>query len=431
MTHVGQRIENTENAGVPPNTAVAASESHYVTAVDEAVNYVDRDAGEIAHTESLPSFFGPVLRNPDDARLYDPRAAYDQIDDSFYLLAAVREEDGGEVHDTYYVVAASQSADPAGDWNLTRIDADQPDGHWVEFPGLAWDENHVYLTGNVFEASDEFQRAQFVGVDKHELLWRSEVTYNLIDGLETSDGTPAFRTFPSQNYGWGTSGTAWLIWASSTGGSTVEVLEVPDPLQSGLDEVVAHAVDVPDYRGVPGAAEQIDTNATLRVIGSCFVRRGVIVDDSLWCAHAVGYDTDGDGELETRIDWYEIDLGGPVEAVQASDVTPTEGSVWAPAVEHDGSGRTAIVSTYSSPTGVPKLLVHHRRPWNGDGVMYTDVLHESDSSYDPELEEAPWGDYNGVARDPTADGQFVGYGQYAVDESVNGNYGRVTTNFGV
>lgn len=433
MAHVDHAIVDPERGGSPPGAAVAASDTHYVTAVEDEVTFVDRADRSRVYDASLASFFEPVLERPKRAAVSDPRAAYDPIDDAFYLVAAVQESDGDGVTDSYLVVGAGQQGDPTRGWNYTRLDPGLPTGYWVSFPGLGFDENCVYLTANVYDDERTYARSQFLAADKHELLWRSSVTYNRIDGLGTAGDVRAFQTFPCQNYGWSAGGSAWCIWAPYFGGSHVEVMEIADPLQATPDDVVRHEVSVPDFETAPTSAAQPGTDDGLQVVGASFVRRGVIVDDSLWCAHAVGYDTDGDGERESRIDWYEIDLGGPIEARQASDVTPKGGYAWAPAIEHDRSGATAMLSYYASDSGPATIVTHYRTADRKRGEMSTKLIEWGESGYDtPDRSGTEfWGEYFGLARDPTSDAQFVGYGQYPASEAVDGDYDRLTVNFGV
>ncbi|HXJ61346.1 MAG TPA: hypothetical protein VNU68_32280, partial [Verrucomicrobiae bacterium] len=125
----------------PPDTHGAVGLNHVMTVLNSQVRIQDRN-GNVISTVSLNTFW-QSLGSPN---AFDPRALYDPYADRFIFTA------GGDAMTprSSVLVAVSQTGDPTGGWMLSRVDADQNNLTWADFPAVAFNKNWVVVTVNMF-----------------------------------------------------------------------------------------------------------------------------------------------------------------------------------------------------------------------------------------------------------------------------------------
>ena len=81
---------------------------------------------------------------------FDPKCFYDPVENRFVVLALEHYDDTAE---SWITLAISDDSDPNGIWYKYRTWSVVTDGGtdwWVDYPGLGFDQDAIYVTGNLF-----------------------------------------------------------------------------------------------------------------------------------------------------------------------------------------------------------------------------------------------------------------------------------------
>ena len=127
----------------PPDTHGAAGPNHLVEVVNTTLAWYLKD-GTRQSIQDLNTFLAPA---GSQGNVFDPKVVYDSYAGRF--VVAVLDSDTT----TYssILVAVSKTSDPNAGWNFQRIDSLLTLGgntYWTDYPGLAYDDAAVYVTGN-------------------------------------------------------------------------------------------------------------------------------------------------------------------------------------------------------------------------------------------------------------------------------------------
>jgi hypothetical protein len=131
---------------IPPDPIAAAGPNHVVAVVNSAIEWYIK-SGTRQYRQSLYDFFAPLTPQDDP---FDPKVIYDQYAGRFFVACLVKVDNEGI---SRILLAVSDNSDPNGTWYLSSINSKLDINsveHWADFPGLAVDEETVYVTANLF-----------------------------------------------------------------------------------------------------------------------------------------------------------------------------------------------------------------------------------------------------------------------------------------
>lgn len=142
---------NTGFLFVPPDPMAAAGPTRIVATTNVTIRFHDKNGSLLLDT-SLRNFFaglGPQTFT------FDPKVIYDQEDGRFVVVTLERTDTalGQPANSSRILIAVSDDDDPAGLWYQAAINSMTMIGgtnHWADYPGLAVDEEAVYITNNMF-----------------------------------------------------------------------------------------------------------------------------------------------------------------------------------------------------------------------------------------------------------------------------------------
>lgn len=424
---------------VPSDSQIAAGLGKNVHAINLQVGIYNQQSGVREHLVPLERIWEPVIPEPEGGFafgfpfVFDPRARYDRGADRFVLCATQFQAgltDSGEVVDRealeegevdpgtlarppkgWWVVAVSATSDPNGDWHVYRVPPINNEG-LVDYPTLGLDRDAVYMAQNFF--GDVFEVTMVV-LDKAAMYAGEPVTVNHFTGLQNPNSSGiTFTVQPSlQPFSGGQGGTYYLVnspFAFPTG-DTLTLWEVTDP----VGEPTLECFTVPvDPFSIPPPARQPDTDAFIDTLGTRLMNADFDAG-SVWTAHAVQFDWDGDGRAVSAIKWYEVDVAS--RSVAQSGVFGEPGtSYFLPTVGADG-GDAVLTYNVSGPETFVRMDVAGRTADHTPGELEDSlVVHEGLSRYDYGEGDPVkrWGDYNGVSQDPQT-GRFWAVSQYSPD----------------
>ncbi|WP_276279443.1 hypothetical protein [Halorussus caseinilyticus] len=443
----GVNAEQTRG-GVPSDSQVAAGNGKVVHALNRQVAIFNEQAGRRQQQVRLERLWEPVIPEPEGGFVYgepfvfDPRARYDREADRFVVCATQYEPglttDGeiidretleeGELEDEqvsrpprgWWVVAVSATSNPNGEWHVYRVPPLNNEG-LVDYPTLGLDSDAIYLTQNFF---GEVFEVTMITLDKAEMYAGEPVTTHHFTGMSDPDADGlTFTVQPAlQPFSGGSSGTYYLVNSDfpTPSSGTLTLWELTDP--TGDPTLECYTLDVDPYSYPPPARQKGgDETDYVDTLGTRLMNADVD-GGSLWTAHTIQYDWDGDGRAVAAIRWYEIDVAS--RSVVQSGVYGEPGtSYYIPTVGAD-DGTAVIAHNRSGPDTYIQSLVSGRTSDYAQGRLEDSlVVQDGESNYDfgegfgTLANPLRWGDYNGVSVDPSS-GRFWTVSQYSPDVEV-------------
>ena len=168
---------------IPPDTQGTVGPSHLMVALNSEVR-IQSKTGSVTSTVSLDSFWAS-LNSPDTPEPFDPKLAYDHMIGRWIFVATSNKRSAT----SSLLIATSQTNDPTGTWDLYRVDADDTDTIWADYPSLGFNKNWIVVTYNAFAVADDaFVEARIYAFKKSDLYAGTAATHTffLDDGASTS-----------------------------------------------------------------------------------------------------------------------------------------------------------------------------------------------------------------------------------------------------
>lgn len=393
-----------QTAWNPPDPSLAVGPNHIVQTVNQTIAFFTKD-GELLFQQRLndtnePSFFDEVGVG-DFA--FDPKCFYDHYSNRFFVLAL---EVYNDIQEAYITIAISDDDDPNGIWFKYRtfsvFEIDGSD-YWVDYPGLGFDANGYYVTGNLFLLAGSgpgFGNVIFRSFDKTPLLSGSPATFTDIRDANNASVQVA------QHFG-GDNAAPYFV--SRVNSTTLRVTALDDPFANPTFTI--ESVSIPAALNPPDAPNNGGSISTLdgRLMNVHWR------DGSLWTCHGV----ESNNGNRTVARWYEISTGNWPEAgpaptlVQSGNVTGPPGfHTFFPAIYTDANNNAAMVMAYSSNSEFASVRATGRLNSDPPDTMGAIELLQAGE----ELADGRWGDYFDIAIDPNDDMTFWMVGEYQTSD---------------
>ncbi|MDH3593245.1 MAG: VCBS repeat-containing protein [Rhodospirillales bacterium] len=452
----------TENGGflsIPPDPMGAAGTDRVIAVVNRMIEARSK-TGTLLYRDSLRDFFSSLTLFS-GSRDFDPKIIYDQYEDRFLVVALELIEAGSNPNPgniSRILLAVSKTGTPASattaDWWFHAINSKTSIGgqdHWADYPGFEVDEDAVYITANMFRHVTR----SFGGVR----LWI--VDKNVVGGFYAG-GTPAVSvhdpyagggfavtTMPAQVFGAtgvGSGVGTFLVSYSgiSTGGpggiESVQVVRVDNPI-GGAPTFTQEFVDIGDIEDVGGIfgtpdlpdAPQSGTGILIEV-NDRRALDAVWHDGSLWLTTTIQPNA-GQSVGETTAHWFRLDTSGVVDSssgpgliapadqgdIHGEDIVDDLDEVYTffPSVAVNGSGDAKFGFSASASIMFAGAYVTGREAGDPPGtVQGSETVRAGVDFYirtfgTPGVDRNRWGDYSGIALDPTDDNLFWVFNEFA------------------
>jgi len=451
-------IENGGYLFIPPDSRGAAGMDHLVNVVNTVIRFHEKD-GTLDYTDSLKDFFTSL--SPVNFT-FDPKVVYDQLSDRFVVVTLeVVDGSGCSSNDnacrSRLLVAVSDDGDPNGTWYMTAIDSEvsiSGADYWLDYPGLAVDEEAIYVTGNLFRYSSE---GGAYGGSRLWVIAKGEGSGGLYDGggsVSYADYNPyavegiATTTQPAHVFGASdpSLGTYLVAYSGLSDGTNeyVEVVRLDNPL--GVPVFTQQYVAVGNIDNTASAlpdAAQLGTTETVRVNDRRAL--GAVWRDGLLYLTATIKPESGADAGQTTAHWWSLDttttVPGSIAAVEdqgdiGGEDIATGTATFFPSIAVNDLGDLVVGFSASASTIYPGAYYTSRLSGDAPGTTSgSEVLRAGiDYYYRAFGGSNRWGDYSGAMLDPDT-GCFWVYNQYASTRgTVLGSYptedGRWTTAFG-
>jgi hypothetical protein len=392
---------------IPPDPIMAAGPNHLMGLVNTSFAIFSKTGTNLQQI-SARSWFNNV--SPTN-NAFDPKVFYDHFVDRWVMVWIA----GDFATYSEILISVSDDSDPSGDWcNFVMrgdVNGSTPDSTGVDYQGVGFDEDAVYVSANNFSmVSGFFSYVKLRIIPKSTLYDPGCPAVTWTDFWDLRDptftGVTIFTVRPAHTFG--TPGVEYLINDSPfVTGMTMTLWSLTNPL-SPTPTLTGTNVPVAS-RLVPPDADQLGGSTTLIDVGGPRVRNAVYRDGSIWTAHSVA---DASGQY-ARARYVRIDVTGPTVL---EDVAFGADGCWLyyPAIMADTSSNMVMVYNQSCTDEYIGIRYTGRTTMDV-GLQPSAELKAGEANYVLEdgNERNRWGDYSGIALDPADGNRIWMYAEYA------------------
>jgi uncharacterized protein (TIGR03437 family) len=405
---------------VPPDTEGAVGPQHVVTMLNSEVQVQDRN-GAVLSKLTLDQFWSALGPFGDVA--FDPRILYDAAADRWIASAAADAKRSTSAP----LVGASQTGDPAGKWNVFRIDIGGT-GNWGDYPVLGFNGQWVAVSVNLFQAGDNggYARTNLYVFDKAQMYRGARAPYALF--------TDQSGTFvPALDYD-GLNNRMLLAQAVErfSGAGALRISEVRGAVGAETFSPGSSTVGVNDYwagsaAGDADFAPQMDSAALIDT-GDDRIQNCVYRSASLWCAQTVFLPAGA--PTRTAAQWWQVNVATG-QVMQRGRVDDPAGKYFYayPSIAVNRNGDAVMGFTRFAAGEYASAAFAFRAAGDAPGAMQPEVVFKAgEAAYRSNIPGAKsnrWGDYSATVVDPADDLGFWTIQQYAasVPSGLNGRWG--------
>jgi hypothetical protein len=404
----------------PPDCTIAAGPNDVMVAVNvDLVGYTKAGVQRFRWA-NFTALFNPVL--PAGATMFDPKIAYDHYANRWIVCIAARR---AAPPGSWIMMAVSQGPDPAGGYWLwatnASVDGSTVTNNWSDYPMLGFDTQGIYISTNQFVFNGGFSYAKVRIFNRAELYAGGVGPAHTIRwwdfwGLRNPDNSLSFSVQPACHFhGTGGNPPAYLVNAFFPRGSSLTVWTLSNPIglwtggspTLGRVSVPCRAYELPpDAVQRDGGVTRIETNDT-RLLNAVF--QSVANTQRLWTAHTSRLSWPGDTAARSVVQWYEIDIPSK-NVVQQNGFGLSGSHYYFPVIQTDIARNAVLTFGRSSSSEYAQMRQTGRRATDPlNALQGSSLVKAGDASYNG----GRWGDYFGIARDPSDARTVWMYGEYA------------------
>jgi hypothetical protein len=441
-------IDNANLTGfyqIPPDPMGAAGTDRVINVVNSSFEAWNKAGGLLWRT-SLNTLFTGTTGYLNTGG-FDPRVQYDPYTDRFVICML---EQTTSPQASRILVAVSKTGTPASgtpaDWYTFSINSAVTIGSatWADFPGLAVDEEAIYITTNQFT----FSAGTFAGhrlriIPKAPFYSGGAASFATYDPIAGAPGSVGTTGQPASVFGPGGAGPGigtYLVYFSGLNDgsfSYLQVIRVNNPLGavSFTGEFINVGGNIDNFAGgLPGMPQLGGT----RTIDSGDRRSQFAVwrNNRLWVVATVN-PVVGPNTGQATVHFWEVGTAGVVNSaspaglltnnqqgdVGGEDIAPATHTT-RPSLAVNAAGDVKIGFSASSATTYAGAYVTGRQAGDAPGTVQNSGLVRAGVAYyvrsfssNPAARNR-WGDYSGISLDPTDDRIFWIFNEYA---DVRGN----------
>ena len=343
---------------------------------------------------------------------FDPKVAYDHYVDRWIILALAYSR--GSNPASSYLISVSQSADPTGNWNNFKLDAtlngSQPSNTWADYPGLGFDHEAIYLTSNQYEFGGRFRYAKIRILNKSQLYNNQTPTWTDFWDMRDANGVKSTTIKPAHHFDSPTA--CYLVNTRYSGANYITLWRIDNPINNPVltrqASITVSSYSVPPDAEQKGSDQRIDT-------GDSRTQDTVYRDGFIYTAFTTAYNW-GSGTV-SAIRYVKINVSS-----NTAEWDATYGSdgvyYYYPAIYVDRAGNMVMVFNRSSNSEYAGVYWTYRHYWDNNAQL-SRLLKAGEGAYKlvDDSGRNRWGDYNGIALDPTEPHKIWFYGEWARDNN--------------
>ncbi len=263
-------LGNTNTGSSPMDNSVAISNGGKIISVANNSIEFYNTSGTMTYTNTIDGFFNdPTITN-----VCDPVVIYDSGADKFIFFA---QECSGNSSNSNLLICFSQSNDPNGNWWNYKFNGNPANNNtWFDYPKIAVSTNELYVTGNSFSNSGNFQESLLYQIEKNSGYSGGTVNWQYWNNITSSPFTLLPVSSGQQgNYGPG----CYLVSTQSSGSSTIDLYDLTNDMSASNETLNHYSISTTTYSPAAdgnqaGTSTQLD-NGDCRAL-SGFYQNGII-----------------------------------------------------------------------------------------------------------------------------------------------------------
>ena len=414
-------LQDTELQPPTPDFVVGPSDALMV--VNSNIGQFTK-AGVMKKLTSFQDWFADVLANtcPSNCLIFDPWIVYDQLHGHYLFLASVTPTNPQTRTFSYLLLSVSNGAAYDSGWKNWALNASM-DGNittqnWGDSWRLGFDNQAIYLSGNMYNISGNFQYAKIRVLKKTDVYNQAATTlpYQELGSaaakLQNGNGSLADSLVPIHMRGTPGPASAGLL-VSATNfnlpSTFLTVWKITDPLADTLTLTQSTITGLLSYN-VPAPAPQLGASATLDS-SDARILKAVYRNGFLYTARDTGYTDQATTVTYDVIDTSTMKLASQARLLHTNSFYPA----------FDVPATTPLGTQFATANVITGTTTA------SDGTLtYAGLSNNLKAGVSPFVVNfcsvCRWGDYFGGAIDPITGGLWVS-GEYA-KQSLVGGFGQ-------
>jgi hypothetical protein len=390
------------NAVIPPDTHGAVGPNHVMTVLNSQVRIQDKTGG-IVSTVLLNNFWSSVNGG---SGAFDTKAFYDPYGGRWVFVAC---DDAGSAT-SGFLVGASQTSDPTGNWNLYKVDVDATNTVWADYPSIGFNKDWVVVQLNMFTVStNSYVRGEVFVLNKANLYAGTGASFTRFQDNTLFSAVPAF-TYD------GTLSTEYMLESYNEPAGRLRLWQITGAVGSEALGTVGFPTGTawvwssatPDFAPQLGSVQKISTNDSR-------MQNVVYRNGQLWAAQTIFLPAGGT-PTRASVQWWQITTGGAVTQQGRLD-DGTGATFYAfPTIAVNKDGDALVGYSRYSATQYASGNYAFRAAGDGANTFRDDtVLKVGEAPYYKTYGggENRWGDYSSTVVDPANDTDFWTIQEYA------------------
>ncbi|HOP44802.1 MAG TPA: T9SS type A sorting domain-containing protein [Flavobacteriales bacterium] len=383
---------NTQSSSTPMDNSIAMNEQDVIVTVNNGGVFMYDRTGQQLSAATWQAFAGRDC--------FDPHVLFDAESNRFIIVAL----SGNSSSTSRLMVWFSASQNPLLSWYPSSITASSNtnilgSGNWMDFPALGLSDKEVFITVNVFNNSNDFQKSVIF-----QIPHASGYAGNGIGGTGWSVSNSPFTGYhvtpaPSGWSGRFSKGQYFVV-SRSYGDDRIRLLKITDHL-SGSPQLTQQVLNVSSY-ALPSDAPQSGTSKRLDV-GSCAVQNAFHLSGMVHCVL-----TTRNSSSVSKIRYIRIQTGNSPSTQSLTFNSSANTYLAYPSVvaysnsAQGGANKNVIVGYLASNTSgqYPSMRAvncDHSGTWSNSSTVKSGQSYISYNSSSVQR----WGDYIGMFREYT------------------------------
>ncbi len=390
-----------QNGWIPYDATIAVGPS-YLIVMSNAQFAIYTKAGALISLTQFDAFFGTAA-----GTAFDPKCFYDASAGRFVMLGDMESNPNA-----YMNVAVSQTSDPTGGWWLYQLDwtldGSTKTGNWGDYPSLGYDNSAIYIGANQYTFSNSYRYSKVRVLSKAQLYSGAPATWTDFINLLNANGSSAFTVKAGRMIS--SSNSEYLLNTLPGGGNFVTLWRIDNapaaPTLTRVSTVTVGSYAVPPNGRQPGGSS---VNS-----GDCRTQDVVMQNGIVYEAFSEKYGTTRKNQ-GAGVRLLEITTSGAKNV----DISYFYSGIdqFYPAVTVDSTGNLYIVFSRSSPTQYASMYQ--------TGMKTTETSIESPGLVQAgtsTIVDGRWGDFSGIANDPSNSGAVWEYCGWAASGGAWGTW---------
>ncbi|HMP91322.1 MAG TPA: hypothetical protein PKD90_00485, partial [Phnomibacter sp.] len=388
---------------IPPDTYGSVGYNEVVTVTNSEIVIRNKNNGIAlpGTQQGIKNFFSALNFGGSAPDVFDPRVIFDPYANRYVVIVCVN---GGNVQNSGFAIAVSQTGNPAGAWSYYAIDTDGSNTTWFDFPYVAFHRNWIAVSGNMFNADNVYQRSKIYVFDKNNLYSGGAITLGTNARELAFDGQGANYCVINDYDQTSDSMYVMQTWNGNNEGSSVFRLSaitgtLPNVLLNTVSFIVNEGVTFSTSSGSTDFAQQ--TGSAIRInTGDSRPGNAMRINNDIWFAHTIFQPVGNPDRCSPQ--WFQLGLNGQIKQREIIGTTPFQYRYYASIVANK-LGDVLVGYSVSNPDIWASAAYRYRTaadPLNTTRNEY--LFQEGRAVYNKTFGGARnrWGDYSNSVIDP-------------------------------